>query len=44
MKANSFENLISDQIFKITKADADVSNYFLDSFSPFTMLEDDKVL
>lgn len=36
MKANSFENLIADQIFKIQPADENIYNYFLDCFSPFT--------
>ena len=39
MKANSFENLISDQVFKITKADEDISDYLEDCPSPFTMRE-----
>lgn len=37
MKANSFENLIADQIFKIQKADEDICDYLLDCFSPFNI-------
>lgn len=36
MKANSIENLIADQIFKIQPADENISNYLLDCASPFT--------
>lgn len=35
MKANSFENLIADQIFKIQKADKDISDYLEDCQSDF---------
>lgn len=36
MRANSFENLIADQKFKIQPADENISNYLLDCFSHFT--------
>ena len=36
MRANSFENLIADQKFKIQPADENISNYLLDCVSPFT--------
>lgn len=35
MKANSFENLIADQIFKIQLADKDISDYLEDCPSKF---------
>lgn len=35
MKANSFENLIADQKFKLTKADEDISDYLEDCQSDF---------
>lgn len=36
MKANSFENLIADQKFKIQKADENISTYLRDCPSDFT--------
>lgn len=42
MKANSLENLLADQIFKITPADENISNYLLDCVSPFTCRETDQ--
>ena len=39
MKANSFENLIADQKFKIQKADKDISDYLEDCHSDFTCRE-----
>ena len=35
MKSNSTENLIADQLFKITKADENISNYLIDCGSAF---------
>ena len=37
MKANSFENLIADQRFKIRPADENISTYLRDCPSTFTM-------
>jgi len=39
MKANSVENLIADQIFKITKSDENISSYLIDCGSPFNCKE-----
>lgn len=41
MKANSIENLLADQKFKIQPADENFSNYLLDCFSPFTCRTED---
>ena len=42
MKANSLENLIADQLFKITKSDENISSYLRDCASPFTYRGEDQ--
>ena len=37
MKANTIENLIADQKFKIEPADKDISDYLIDCASPFNL-------
>jgi hypothetical protein len=35
MKPNTTDRIIYDQIFKITKSDADIRDYLIDCGSPF---------
>lgn len=37
MKANSTENIIANQLFKITKSDENISDYLIDCGSPFNI-------
>lgn len=39
MKANTTENLILEQKFKISKSDKAISDFLLDSFNPFNIKE-----
>ena len=35
MKSNSTDNLLLNQLFKISKSDENISNYLIDCGSPF---------
>ena len=39
MKANTTENLLIEQIFKISPSNKEISEFLLDSFNPFNIKE-----
>ena len=43
IKANTIENLLADQIFKIKKSDENISNYLNDCLNPFNCKESQEI-